>query len=52
MDIFKGKIDTVGDLIFINDKEVGLKQFEDWFSDILGAISDNHKAIEVRLKER
>jgi len=52
MDIIKGTIVKKGENLFIDDEEVGRKYLEDWLSDILGSISPEHKAIEVRLKQR
>jgi len=52
MDIFKGTIECVGDLVFVNDETVGPRRLEDWIGDILCGVEESHRAIEVRLKQR
>lgn len=52
MEIYRGKIEHVGDLVFVNDETVGLKRLEDWVDDVIGAVEGSHRAIEVRLKVR
>lgn len=53
MEVFEGNIEVLenGDLIIIDDKLVGRREFDDWISDIFTHIQD-FKRIEVRLKER